>query len=377
MKLFHFLFLSLLLLNSCGNDDYNDPEIIEPDQVLVNAFPNLTFRTPVDFQIPNDETSRMFIVEKSGKIKIVDQLNLSEFTIFLNLENKVSSSGEQGLLGLAFHPNFQVNGFFYVYYNPNQSTTNISRFKISDGDPNLANPNSELILLSFFQDATNHNGGQLTFGADGYLYISSGDGGKHENGQNVSNLTGNILRIDVDNVSDGLNYGIPVDNPFVSDTEKRDEIYAYGLRNPWRMSFDKVTNMLWTGDVGASEIEEINIILKGGNYGWSMFEGSDCRFGPCDYNDPLVFSFFEYERSQNGGAITGGYVYRGTINPELFEKYVYGDFVTGQIWALDIITGENALVYNSNLNISAFGLDADNELYILNYSGSIYKLKPE
>lgn len=375
MKL--FLFLSLMLFCSCNKENDDNPEFIEPDEVLVNAFPNVTFRTPVDFQIPNDETSRMFIVEKSGSIKIIDQSNLSDVSTFINLESIVSASGEQGLLGLAFHPNFENNGFFYVYYNPNQSTTNVSRFKVSDGDSNLADPNSEFILLSFFQDATNHNGGQLTFGTDGYLYISSGDGGKHENGQNLSNLTGNILRIDVDTTSPGLNYSIPIDNPFVSDSDKRDEIYAYGLRNPWRMSFDRSTNVLWTGDVGALEIEEVNIIVKGGNYGWSMFEGSECRFGPCDYNGPLVFPFFEYQRSQNGGAITGGYVYRGTKNPQLFEKYVYGDFVTGQIWALDINTGENSLIYNSNLNISGFGLDADNELYILNYSGSIYNFIPE
>jgi len=369
-----FLLLGLLILSSCKSDEVDIVEITE--LIFINPFPNLTFVNPVDFQTPNDGSNRLFVVEKRGSIMVFENTELPQSTVFLDIINNVYSiAGEQGLLGLAFHPNYETNGYFYINYNPNPSTTRISRFQVSNTDPDLADPDSELILLSFSQPLLNHNGGQLAFGPDGYLYISSGDGGPSINGQDLSNLLGNILRIDVDNPDAGLNYGIPGDNPFVNDMNARDEIFAYGLRNPWRMSFDTVTNNLWAGDVGSAFFEEIDIIEMGANYGWDDYEGTLCRFPPCD-NQNAIAPVFEYPHGPSTTAITGGYVYRGSINQDLFGKYIYGDFGMGQIWALDIDTVENELLFDTDMLISSFGTDNNNELYFLDFSGgSIFKFE--
>ncbi len=365
------LLFGLLMLLACNSD-----EVVVVDNTVLtisNPFPDLTFILPVDLQSPSDGSNRLFVVERRGAILVFENSELAQSSVFLIIDNVSSAAGEQGLLGLAFHPNFESNRYFYINYNPNPSTTRISRFEVSNSDPNVADPDSELILLSFFQNQGNHNGGQLAFGADGYLYVSSGDGGLSVNGQDLSTLTGNILRIDVDNPTMGLNYGIPNDNPFVNDVNASDEIYAYGLRNPWRMSFDPITNTLWAGDVGSSTFEEINIIENGGNYGWDDYEGSNCRFPPCA-NQNVIAPFFEYPHGPNSTAITGGYVYRGTLNQELFGKYIYGDFGMGQIWAIDTDTAENELLFDTEMLISSFGTDSSNELYFLSYSeGVIYK----
>ncbi len=383
MKLNAFTVLTIfILLISCSsnNDDSSNPPPVDPDTTLAITipFPNLVFNRPVDIQSPDDGTNRLFVVEKGGVIKVFDNSPLSQVFTFLSIISSVNDQGEQGLLGLAFHPDFQTNGYFYIYYNPSSDMSRISRFQLSQGNLNAADPNSEFIILEFFQDALNHNGGQLAFGPDGYLYISSGDGGPSINGQDTSTLTGNILRIDIDNMAQGLNYAIPGSNPFLNNPLILDEIYAYGLRNPWRMSFDPVTGLLWAGDVGAGSKEEIDIIVSGANYGWANYEGTDCRIQPCDPTG-ITMPVVEYERPANdGAAVTGGYVYRGSLNPQLENKYLYGDSVNGMIWALDINTNENELLYDTELNITCFGVDKDNELFFADYFGGIiYKIDQE
>ncbi|TXN36205.1 PQQ-dependent sugar dehydrogenase [Flagellimonas hymeniacidonis] len=377
-----------LLLFSCNSDngngtsDDNNP----PDEtfILENAFPNLSFSRPVDFQSPEDSSNRIFVVEQGGTIKVFpNDENSSNAETFLDVSGNINTeANEQGLLGLAFHPDFPSNGYFYVNYTPNTGLSVTSRFQVSTANPDQAAPNSELILLEIPQPFTNHNGGQLAFGPDGYLYIASGDGGSGgdpgNNAQNLSNLLGAVLRIDVDGVSNGLNYAIPTANPFVGQANAREEIYAYGFRNPWRMSFDTQTGSLWSGDVGQDEREEINVITAGGNYGWKLFEGTFCFSGDCN-DSGLIEPAFEYNHNGNDQSITGGHVYRGSQTPSLAGKYIYADFIDGRIWALDATQNNpgNTLLLNSSLNISSFGVDNDNELYFCAFDGSIYRLVEE
>ncbi len=377
-----------LLLFSCSSDngngtsDDNNP----PDEtfILENAFPNLSFSRPVDFQSPEDSSNRIFVVEQGGTIKVFpNDENSSNAETFLDISGNINTeANEQGLLGLAFHPDFSSNGYFYVNYTPNTGLSVTSRFQVSTANPDQADPNSELILLEIPQPFTNHNGGQLAFGPDGYLYIASGDGGSGgdpgNNAQNLSNLLGAVLRIDVDGVSNGLNYAIPTANPFVGQANTREEIYAYGFRNPWRMSFDTQTGSLWSGDVGQDEREEINVITAGGNYGWKLFEGTFCFSGDCN-DSGLIEPAFEYNHNGNDQSITGGHVYRGSQTPSLAGKYIYADFIDGRIWALDATQNNpnNTLLLNSGLNISSFGVDNDNELYFCAFDGAIYRLIEE
>ena len=303
--------------------------------------------------------------------------------VFLDIRGRVSYGGEEGLLGLAFHPDYENNGYFYVNYTaPNPLRTVIARFSVSLDNPNIANPNSEVVLLEIPQPYSNHNGGQLRFGPDGYLYIATGDGGSggdpQNNSQNRTTLLGNILRIGVDNPSDGRNYGIPPDNPYVGNTlGYHEEIYAYGFRNPWRFSFDKVTSDLWVADVGQDLWEEIDIVSKGGNYGWHIMEGNHCfNPNPCDMTG-LELPIWEYNHTV-GQSITGGFVYRGRRNPELYGKYIYADFNTGIIWALDYYNRqtpvETELLRAATFAIATFGMDENNELYICYYSsGKIHR----
>ncbi|WP_136467922.1 PQQ-dependent sugar dehydrogenase [Flagellimonas onchidii] len=380
-KLTPSLITILLLFLACGSDDNSSDDTSGITYSLSNAFPNLAFSRPLDFQSPLDGSDRIFIAEQGGTIKVFqNDENTTSSETFLDISTKINTNAnEQGLLGLVFHPDFDSNGYFYVNYTPNAGLSVTSRFQVSSGNPNMADPNSELVLLEIPQPFTNHNGGQLAFGPDGYLYIASGDGGSggdpDNNAQDLSNLLGAVLRIDVNTTSNGLNYAIPRSNPFLGLDNMRGEIYAYGLRNPWRMSFDPQTNNLWSGDVGQDEREEVNIVSAGGNYGWKRFEGTFCFSGDCD-DSGLVEPIFEYAHNGNDQSITGGYVYRGNQTPSLRDKYIYADFVDGRIWALESDTGspDNQLLLNSNLNISSFGVDNDNELYICAFDGSIYKL---
>jgi glucose/arabinose dehydrogenase len=252
---------------------------------------------------------------------------------------------------------------------------------VSTSNADAADPESELVLLTFEQPYSNHNGGQVSFGPDGYLYIAVGDGGSggdpHDNGQNRATLLGSILRIDVDKQENGKKYGIPSDNPFAKNKNGyRAEIYAYGLRNPWRFSFDTENGQLWTGDVGQNAYEEIDIIEKGGNYGWNTMEGNHC-FEPkndCDHSG-LKMPVHEYGRSE-GISVTGGFVYRGSALKDLHGKYVYADYATRRVWALDDRNGRagNTLLFEADFNISSFGVDQHQELYLCGFDGKIYKL---
>jgi len=343
---------------------------------LVNAFPNLSFSEPLDLQVASDGSGKIYVAERGGVIKVFENDSaVAETITFLDFGNSTSTVNEGGLLGFAFHPNFESNGHFYIYYTPTPTVAFVSRFTVSQTN---VDANSELVILEIPQPQTNHNGGQIAFGPDGYLYIALGDGGgsgdPDGNAQNRTNLLGSILRIDVDNSQAGLNYAIPVDNPFANESNIRQEIYAYGLRNPWRMSFDTNTGKLWVGDVGQNKIEEIDIIESGKNYGWKLFEGSDCFSGDCDNND-LTAPIFEYDQGNGDRSITGGYVYRGTETPSLEGKYIYADFVSGRVWSLDEDGSNNKLLTKSDLNIASFGTDANQEIYVLDLNGAIYKFK--
>lgn len=373
-----FTALLLIILFSCQSNDSNIELIDEEGKTiaLIEPFPNLSFSQPLDLQTPVDDSNRLFVVEKRGRIVVFENDFASMTTTnFLNLTN-ISTTSEQGLLGLAFHPNYNSNGYFYVYYTPTASLSVISRFTVS-ADANVADAGSEEVLLEIPQPLTNHNGGQVSFGPDGFLYIAIGDGGgggdPDNNSQNRSNLLGKILRIDVDNRENGLNYAIPSSNPFVNDAQVRPEIYAYGLRNPWRMSFDMQNGTLWTGDVGQGEREEINVITSGGNYGWKILEGTSCFSGDCETTG-LTAPVFEYGHDNGDRSITGGFVYRGAAIPSLNGKYIYGDFVSGRIWSLNTADNTIELVLESRLSIASFGTDNDNELYVCAFDGTIYKL---
>lgn len=348
------------------------------------AFPKLTFDDPVEITHCGD--NRLFVVEQDGKIQVFDnQTNIEKPITFLDIDKQVSSGGEAGLLGLAFHPDYKQNGYFYVNYMRNKPRlqTVISKFKVSS-NPNLADANSEVVLLTFDQPYDNHNGGKIAFGADGFLYISTGDGGSwgdpENNSQNRKSLLGKILRIDVNGSNRG-NYGIATGNPFVGNQEGfREEIYAYGLRNPWRFSFDTKTQTLWAGDVGQNAVEEIDIITKGGNYGWRIKEANNCyKSGEdCRKATNLIAPVWSYSQGENGRSVTGGLVYRGNKIKGLEGKYIYGDYVSGKIWALeyDGQRTNNELIINQFGSVSAFGTDTNNNLYICEYSkGQIYTIK--
>lgn len=370
-----YLFIFLLIISAIStNAQYN----------FQIAFPNLTFTNPVDLQNASDGTNRLFVVEQAGRIKVFPN-NSSATTakIFLDITDRVTSGGETGLLGLAFHPNYETNGYFYVNYTaPSPLRTVISRFQVTS-NPDSANKNSELILLTFNQPYSNHNGGCVAFGPDGYLYIATGDGGSggdpQNNAQNITNLLGKILRIDVNNPQAPLNYGIPPTNPFAdsTNTSVRKEIYAYGLRNPWRFSFDPVTNWLWAADVGQNLWEEIDIITNGGNYGWRCYEGNH-PYNTSGCNGTYIFPIWEYSHS-DGISVTGGYVYRGQNVPELYGKYIYGDYGSRKVWSLlydGVNSPTNTLITTAAGPITSFGVDENNELHLVSSNGRIYNFIP-
>ena len=307
------------------------------------AFPKLTFERLTNLIQPDDGHDHIFVTEQTGRIRVFpNDQGAEEAETFMDITDRVNSSaggGEEGLLGLAFDPEYESNGYFYVYYsaaNPRRSV--VSRFSVSLDNPNAADLHSELVIIEIGQPFINRNAGQIAFGPDGYLYIALGDGGgsggdPFGNGQNRGTLLSSLLRIDVSSASDGKSYSVPPDNPFVGVAGARDEIWAYGLRNPWRFSFDEATGTLWLADVGQNRWEEIDIIEKGLNYGWKFMEGRHC-FSPsvgCDQAD-LELPIWEYEHFSSGClSITGGYVYRGREMPSLFGAYVYGDYCSGRI----------------------------------------------
>jgi len=345
---------------------------------LERAFPALEFERPVDFQHAGDF---LFVVEQDGVIRIFDNDPApSQSTVFLDIRNKVSRSGnEKGLLGLAFAPNYKTSGYFYVYYSSGTSPHNsiVARYTRKTSNERQADPTSEQIVLSVTQPYSNHNGGQIAFGPDGYLYIGLGDGGSGGDplghGQDRKTLLGSILRIDVST----LPYTIPSDNPFKGNTSGfKEEIWAWGLRNPWRFSFDTQTGKLYAADVGQNAQEEIDIIAKGKNYGWNIMEGPDCYSPPTGCNKTgLEQPVYSYAPNGGSRSITGGYVYHSTSVPSLQGKYIYADYIEGYIWALSPDSTSTQLL-NTSYNISSFGQGPHGEVYILAFNDKLYRFSP-
>ncbi|NNF04127.1 MAG: glucose sorbosone dehydrogenase [Rhodothermales bacterium] len=348
------------------------------------AFPQLAFQDPVALTHAGDGSGMLFVVEQGGTIRsFVNSEQAADADLFLDIRDRVVSGGERGLLGLAFHPQYPSNGRFFVYYTANTTDgmiTRLSRFE-RDGDAgNPADPQSETVFFEVSQTASNHNGGDLAFGLDGTLYVSIGDGGGVPgDAQNRTNLLGTIARIDVDEDAGQPPYGIPDDNPFVgNEVGIREEIFAYGLRNPWRFSIDAETGMIWAGDVGQNDWEEVDIIRNGGNYGWPIREGYECYQA---FTCSMAFDapVFVYENGVDGRSVTGGYVYRGALAPDFAGAYVFGDFISGRMWRLDGESPEfipTELETNATPLISAFGEDEDQELYVLDYgSGTIFRFE--
>jgi glucose/arabinose dehydrogenase len=369
----------LTSLSACNGGPNTPVGTIQVEQV----FPNLSFEHMTNLIQPDDTSGLIFVTEQRGVIYSFSVNDSQQANIFLDIADRVNEGGtEEGLLGLAFDPDYQNNGYLYVYYTAADPLRSVlSRFSLDQGSAAVADPQSEVIIMEIQQPYSNHNGGQLAFGPDGYLYIGLGDGGSGGdplgNGQNLGTLLGSILRIDVSGSSGPGHYQIPADNPFVDTAGARPEIWAFGLRNPWRFSFDSQTGLLWAGDVGQSSWEEIDIIAKGANYGWNTMEGFHC-YSPstgCDQSG-LTLPLVEYDHSQ-GCAVIGGYVYHGDQIPSLQGHYVYGDYCSGNIWALvydgGAVTG-NTLIAKSGLTITSFAEDLLGNLYVLSRDGGIYTL---
>ena len=338
---------------------------------------------PILLTNAGDGSDRIFVPQQQGIIHVFKR-DSKETTVFLDISKNVvyiDKENEEGFLGMAFHPNYKKNGEFFVYYTTKDAphTTVVSRFKASRSNPDQADPNSEEQLLSVTHPYWNHKGGTICFGPDGFLYIALGDGGAfndpHGNGQNLQTLLGKVLRIDVDRKDPNLKYGIPKDNPFVGRLANfqpiaRPEIYAYGVRNIWRMSFDRATGQLWAADVGQNLWEEIDIITKGGNYGWNLRE-SKHEFAPnSTSNGPgMIEPIWEYNHDV-GKSITGGHVYRGKKLPALAGHYLYADYVSGRMWALKYDEAKKSVVANRSITyqgaplaVISYGEDEAGEIY--------------
>lgn len=353
--------------------------VVEDGYTIENAFQELTFQNPVDFQ--TNSLNESFVIEQGGKIWTITG-NGSSKSLFLDVSSIIVSGGERGLLGMAFDPNFLENGYFYLDYTvPDPLRTQIVRYTVTAFDTLTVDTDNPLLILEVDQPYANHNAGQIAFGPDGMLYITMGDGGlandPHGHGQNRETLLGSILRINVTESSTETPYTIPVDNPYIGNGQGfQEEIWAYGLRNPWRMSFDTLTGTLWAADVGQNEYEEVNIIEKAGNYGWAEKEGLHCfQQNSCDgaYIDPV----FEYTHDL-GISITGGYVYRGSTLSTLDGHYIFGDYASGRIWHSAYNSTSDSydtnLLMQQEVTIPSFGLDVNGEILILSFDGNIYRI---
>ena len=388
------LCLSLVNCGGGGGGADTPPNVTPPPPAPVPAIHLQSvatgFNSPIFFAAVPGSSGRSVVVEQRGTVQLLSATFAAQGAL-LDISAQVLNSGEQGLLGLAFDPDFASNGYFYVDYVSSKTggrctqaadaqCTRIARFTLNKDSNNnfvytTVSNSSEKVLLEISQPFANHKGGMLAFGPDDYLYIGMGDGGSGGdplgNAQNLGVLLGKILRIDPNH---GTVYAVPADNPLLSTSGARPEIWAYGLRNPWRFSFDRQTGKLWVGDVGQGAWEEIDIITGGGNYGWNAREGAhvyDSSVTASNAIDPV----WEYDHT-DGHAITGGYVYRGAANPDLQGYYVYGDSSSGALWGLNSTTLANHWFVTTGRTISSFGEDASGELYLVDYGGTLLQIVP-
>ena len=369
------------LLGACTGGDTTGVDITPPAislgvQEVAGGFSNPLFLTSP----PGD--SRLFVVEQDGRIKIIKNGQVLA-TPFLDITARVGSGGERGLLSVAFHPSYATNGFFYVNFTDLAGNTRVERFTVSS-NPDIANASSSKLILAVTQPFPNHNGGLNVFGPDGMLYIGLGDGGSggdpQGNGQKLSTLLGKILRIDVDH---GDPYAIPSDNPFVGQSGARGEIWAYGLRNPWRFAFDKPGGLLYVADVGQDRFEEVDVVesnAKGVDYGWNIMEGSTCFVTTSCNQTGLEMPALVYDHSNGECSITGGYVYRGSIITDLIGHYLYSDYCAGFLKSFRYQNGratEQRTYTIGNIgSITSFGQDASGELYLTSSNGKVYRIVP-
>jgi len=389
--------LSMALISGCGGGDADMPVLIGPAPIVTAptittqaVFANLSFTQPVALmQAPGDST-RWFVVEKAGLVQVfANDQNTASASVFLDIRSLANAAGEGGLLGLAFHPNFPVTPEAFVSYTQSGAplVSYVSRFLSTDSGQTL-NAATEEVILTIDQPATNHNGGNVSFGPDGFLYAGFGDGGgsgdPDGNGQDTSTLMGAILRLDVEG---GSPYGIPAGNPFEANAvctggtgiDDCPEIFAWGLRNPWRFSFDTVTSKLWAGDVGQGDWEEVDVITAGGNYGWNVREGAHCFNPGTGCANTFIDPVSEYDHGL-GGSITGGFVYRGSTISELAGWYLFGDFTSGRLFGIPENSAAGTvpeILAETGLRIVSFGQDTDGEIYILNFVGTIHQIVDE
>ena len=371
--------LAMLVAAAPGCSDSQGPGSSEPPPSTLRADPIVTgLASPVFLTAPTGD-ARLFILEQAGRIRLVKGGNLVAAP-FLDITSKVASGGERGLLGLAFHPQYATNGFFFVYYTDLNGDIQVERYKVSSGSPDVADAASATPVITVaHRSASNHNGGMLLFGEDGMLYMGTGDGGgggdPSGNAQNKSQLLGKLLRLNVSS----LPYTIPSNNPFVGQSGARGEIWAYGLRNPWRYAFDRVDHKLYIADVGQGAWEEVDVVdpARGGvNYGWNQTEGNHCYTSGCNtaLYEPAIL---EYDHSE-GCSITGGFVYRGQAMPGLRGAYFYSDYCSGWVRSFRFSNGAATAKQTWSLgslgNILSYGEDAAGELYILSSNGTVYKI---
>jgi glucose/arabinose dehydrogenase len=343
------------------------------------------FNDPVFVTGAGDGSGRLFVVEQGGTIRVVKNGTVLP-TPFLDVSGSISHGGEQGLLGLAFHPDFSANHKLYVYFTTTSGSIAVNEYRVTTNADQVAPGTGRRIITIAHPNFDNHNGGMLAFGPDRYLYMGTGDGGSggdpNNNAQNVNSLLGKLLRLSVDSSTHGLAYGIPPTNPYVG-VAGRDEIFARGLRNPWRFSFDSLTGDLWIGDVGQNQWEEIDRSMRssgggrGANYGWRVMEGRHCYNATTCSSSGKTLPIVEYSHAE-GCSVTGGYVYRGTMQPNLANAYFFADFCSGRIWAVRANDGSPAArtqVLDTSLMISSFGRDDRGELYVVGWSnGTIYRI---
>lgn len=398
------LFVALLMVSSvsCNAEPLSSPVAISSDPApvkIARAFPNLVFERPIFLTYPPDGTNRIAVMSQYGKIFwFANDQQVEQPELLLDIVDRVQykdETNEEGLLGMAFHPKFKENGELFVYYTlKGKRLSIISRFRMSKDNPKVADPGSEEELLRIEQPFWNHNGGTIVFGPDGYLYVGMGDGGSgndpHGNGQKMSTLLGKILRIDVDHQDDGKKYAVPKDNPFVDLPDARPEIWALGIRNVWRIAFDRKTEKLWAGEVGQNTWEEVIIIERGGNYEWNQREGFH-KFtefqkpkpgpAPAKLVGKMIPPIFEYHH-EVGKSITGGNVYRGKDVPWLVGKYLFADYVSGKVYALtyDEASGKATAVQQiepTQMPVFSFGEDQNGETYFMTTQGTLHWLRPQ